>query len=689
MSFDNLTHDLASADTVCASAWARGWALPEPITVSEWADENRFLTREGAAEPGPWDTARTPYLREIMDALSDEHPAKRVVLMKPTQVGGTECLNNFAGYIIHHSPGPTMVVQPTEKLAQRWSKQRLAPMIAASPALRGLITNARSRDGSNTTLLKEFPGGLLVIAGANSAADLRSMPARRILADETDEYPLDLDEQGEPLELAERRASTFVRRKIFICSSPKIKATSVVAREYAKSDQRDYHVPCPHCRQRQALVIEQLTDDGAYLCIHGDCGKLIEEHHKLEMLAGGAWVAKNPSSDMPGFHLNALYAPLGLGYTWAEIAAMRAEAANDPAKQVTFTNTILGLPFEGERRQQDATEIELRAELGFRRRTLPRGVLLLTIGVDCQHDRFAVCIVGWGRSERAWIVDYDEIPGDPSQQSGYEDLDAWLQQTYAKASGAELCGQVVAIDGGNWTEEVAKFVRTRQRRWIKCGDRQGEQRMYIVRGRSEKKSERVVYRPAKSETNDRGKTIARSVGVWGVGTSVAKNILFGRLTADGVIHADAVKAGGDPRERADEYMIHFPGGTHVERDPLKPDPEALPTSYYKGLTVEYFDLTANQWIKPPGARNEPLDCLVYSYWGALSPAMRIDLKREHEWKALEAQLEPPEDLFSPPRQASDVPRESSKPQQVVMDSRGTTQPELARGLGSDSWSRRL
>jgi phage terminase large subunit GpA-like protein len=653
VSLDDLSYQLADATTVVGAAWARGWTLPEPLTVSEWADRHRLLTREGAAEPGPWDTARTPYLREVMDVLSDEHPAKKVVLMKPTQVGGTECLNNFAGYIVQHSPGPTMVVQPTEKLAQRWSRQRLAPMIAASPALRGLISAARARDGSNTTLLKEFPGGLLVIAGANSSADLRSMPARRILADEVDEYPADLDEQGEPLELAERRASTFIRRKVFVVSSPKIKSTSVVWREYEKSDQRQFHVPCPHCGHRQVLVIDQLTDDGKYLC--KPCGTLIDEHHKTAMLSAGEWVPGNPSSDIPGFHLNALYAPLGLGYTWSEIAAMRAEAVADPTKQVTFTNTILGLPFEGERQQQDASELRLRAEVGFHRRMLPRGVLLLTIGVDCQHDRFAICVVGWGRNERAWIVDYEEIPGDPSQQSGYEDLDAWLQQLYATNSGIPICGQVVAIDGGNWTEEVAKFVRTRQRRWLKCGDRLVEQRLFIVRGRSVKKSERVVYRPAKSETNDRGKTIARSVGVWGVGTDVAKSILFGRMASDGVIQADARNSGLDPRERADEYMIHFPGGDGREPDPLKPDPGALPESYYKGLTSEYFDLAAQKWVKVTGVRNEPLDTLVYAYWAALCPAMRIDLKREHEWKVLEAQLEPPADLFSA---ASNVSREA-------------------------------
>jgi phage terminase large subunit GpA-like protein len=671
VTFDLSTLSVAIADAhaVVEGAWTRGWELAEPLAVSAWADTHRYLTKEGAAEPGPWSTDRTPYLRAIMDALSDEHPAKKVVLMKCTQVGGTEVLNNFAGYVIHHSPGPTMVVMPTEKLAQRWSKQRLAPMISASPALRGLIAPATSRDGGNTTLMKEFPGGLLVIAGANSAADLRSMPARRILADEVDEYPEDLDDQGSPLELAERRASTFVRRKVLVCSSPKLKATSVVAREYEASDQSQYCVPCPHCALLQPLVIDQLTEDGQYLCVH--CGSLIAEHHKPWMLSednGARWIARNPGSDVPGFHLNAMYAPLGLGYTWAEVAEMRAKAQRDTSLQVSFTNTILGLPFEGERQQQDAGEVARRAE-ETPRRIVPRGGLVLTIGVDCQHDRFAVCVCAWGREQRLWIVDYEEIPGDPSVAEGYADLDAFLQQAYAKASGALIVPRVVAIDGGNWTEQVAQFVRTRQQRLVRAGATHQQQRVMLVRGRSAK-SDRVVYRPAKTEVNARGQTVARSVGTWGVGTDVAKHILYGRLAAD--THA------AEPEDR----MVRFPAG--------------LPETYYTGLTCEYFDLAARKWVKPKHARNEPLDTLVYGFFAALSPFARIDLIRDHEWQALEAALEPAADLFTTSPPAAPVAAADSRgtpPATPVVspiaDSRGTqpTRPAPRRvGLGHEGFN---
>ncbi len=694
--FDPSTLTVPLADSDDDGAWCRGWELPEPLTVSEWADVHRYLTREGAAEPGPWSTDRVPYAREIMDCLSDEHPAKKVVFMKSTQVSGTEILNNFCGYIVHHSPGPTMIVMPTEKLAQRWSKQRLRHMIEASPALRGLIRPASTRDAGNTTLLKEFPGGMLVIAGANSSSDLRSMPARRVLADEVDEYPENLDDQGAPLELAERRASTFVRRKVFVCSSPKLKATSVIWREYEASDQREFHVACPHCLHRQTLVIEQLLDDATYLCI--GCGQRIEEHHKPQMLATGVWIAKFPEREVVGFHINALYAALGLGYSWKEIVALREQARLHPDKLVTFTNTILGLPFEGERQQQDAGEVEQRAEPGWRRGTVPRGGLTLTLGVDCQHDRFACHTVAWGRGEHGCIIDYEEIPGDPSLADGYAELDAWMQRTYANAHGTLLLPRMVAIDGGHWTEEVAKFVRrlgTLQHqvvtRLVKVGANYLPQSAAVVRGRSAS-SDRVVYRPAKTEVNARGKTLARSIGVWGVGTDVAKQLLYGRMARDA--HAEA------PEER----MLRFPGGIELA-DLHAAMATRLPSRYYAGLTCEYFDLAAKRWITPRHARNEPLDTLVYAYWAALCPVVRLDLRREHEWKALEDQLEPEGDLFAP-SPALSMPMPSSAMVNAAMVS-SVSSPETSTAkpvsavsvsreishaqddLGSDAWSRRL
>ncbi|MBF0188587.1 MAG: phage terminase large subunit family protein, partial [Magnetococcales bacterium] len=230
-----------------AQAWCDG-LRPDPLlTVSQWADQHRMLSQRASSEPGRWKTARTPYLKEIMDCISPSSPVQRVVVMAAAQTGKTECGNNFIGYVIHHAPGPMLAVSPTVEMAKRNSKQRIDPLIEESPALQALVKEKRSRDSGNTVLSKDFPGGVLILTGANSAVGLRSMPARYLFLDEVDGYPGDVEGEGDPILLAERRSATFQRRKIFMVSTPNRKGLSRIEREYERSDKRKYFVPCPVC----------------------------------------------------------------------------------------------------------------------------------------------------------------------------------------------------------------------------------------------------------------------------------------------------------------------------------------------------------------------------------------------------------------------------------------------------------
>jgi len=136
---------------------------PPQLTVTQWAEQHRRLSTRASAEPGPWRTARAPYLGEIMDSLSAVNPARRVVFMKGAQTGGIEAGNNWLGYIMHHVPAPVLAVQPTVELAKRFSRQRIDPLLEETPALRERVAPPRARDRGNTMLSKEFPGGILVL----------------------------------------------------------------------------------------------------------------------------------------------------------------------------------------------------------------------------------------------------------------------------------------------------------------------------------------------------------------------------------------------------------------------------------------------------------------------------------------------------------------------------------------------
>ena len=361
---------------------------PVRMTVSEWADRYRVLSPESCPEPGPWRTSRVPYLREIMDTLGDPL-VRKVVWASASQVGKTEVVMNYLGSRIHKDPCPTMVVQPTLKKAQGWSKTRLAPMLRDSKALRGKVADVRTRDSGNTTLQKTYPGGLLTIVGANSAADLSSDPIRDFLGDEIDRYPASAGTEGDPLSLGIQRTRNFWNRKVFYVSSPGDLDTSRIWPEWLASDMRRYFVPCPHCSKRQVLIWknvkweteevegEALHRPGTAVYVCANCGAIIEEVDKRRMLELGEWRPTNPGGAFPGFHLSALYSPW---VTWAELAALWLEKKRSPEELKTFINLQLGEPWEERDQAFEPTDLASRAEKYPEE--IPHGVGVLTAFVD-------------------------------------------------------------------------------------------------------------------------------------------------------------------------------------------------------------------------------------------------------------------------------------------------------------------
>ncbi len=433
------------------------------LTVSQWADAYRHLPPKAAAEPGRWRTQRTPYLREIMDALSVVDPTQVICFMKGSQVGATEAGNNWLGYIIHHAPAPVMLVMPTVELAKRASKQRIQPMIDACDELGERVRSARSRDSGNTMLSKDFDGGILIMTGANSAAGLRSMPVRYLFLDEIDAFPEDIDDEGDPISLAVKRTATFrAKRKIFLTSSPTVAGASAIEEYFSRSDKRFYFVPCPFCGGYQTLDWSHIEWDkdaqGAHLpdtahlvCKH--CDARIDEHHKVTLLERGEWRATVKSREpIRGYHLNALYSPLGW-YAWCDAVRDFLSAKDNPEKLKVWKNTVLGETFEEIGEQLEAAQIKaLRGP--FEPFIVPRSAYILTCGVDVQKDRLYYEVRAWGRQYTSWQIDHGEIWGDVIDQSRFDRLTAMLDRGF---DGVYI--RLMLIDSGFERDTVYDYVR--------------------------------------------------------------------------------------------------------------------------------------------------------------------------------------------------------------------------------------
>ena len=478
-----LAHEVDAANLPLpdfAEYFKRGAKPRDLLTVSQWADRNRWL-ESGTNLPGRWNTATVPYLREIMDSLSEHSPVRMVTFIKSSGVGGTEGMYNWLGYIMHHLQNKDLlVVVPTLELRDRSFNPRLNKMLDETPALAELITKA-SRNKTNRGDLMEYGARARIIkAGANSPDSLRSDHLPYVICDEVDAFPWDVGGEGDPMTLIENRQRTFSRAKSYFVSTPTNDQASRIEVLYKRSDMRQYHVPCPHCGELQTLKFGgkdkpfglkwrlKPQEDGEppeiaqvwYVCEH--CAACIDEGHKTEMLKNGRWIAQKPSiKHHRGYHINALYAPTGLGLGWRAIIEKWLSAQNDTSELKAFINTYLGEVFK-----EQGEEIESAPLMMRREKYDGEPWKIVTAGVDVQKDRLEVQFEGWlghvvwvtekdgtrkqNVVEENWKIDYVIIPGDTAKQEVWDELHAVLQTYPVKK---------VCIDSGYNTSMVYDFCK--------------------------------------------------------------------------------------------------------------------------------------------------------------------------------------------------------------------------------------
>lgn len=503
-----------------------------------------------------------------MDAVTDP-TIEEIVVMKSAQVGWTEILCNVVGYIIDRDPSPILLLQPTETMAETWSKDRLSPMVRDTPCLAKLFST-KSRHSGNTILHKQFPGGHLTLVGANAPSGLASRPIRWVLNDEVDRYPASAGAEGDPISLAKKRTQTFVgNRKILSGSTPTVKGTSRIELAFDQSDKRYYMVPCPHCGGSQRLKWANVQwpegepEKAYYVCEF--CGVCLQETDRHRMVRNGKWVATAPFKGIAGFHISELYSPWS---TWAQMAVEFLRAKKNPQTLKTWVNTSLGETWEdaGEKIEADA----LLARREHYSTIVPANVLLLTAGVDVQGDRLECEVAGWGHDDESWSIDYRIFYGSPSLPDVWRDLDHFLTTQKDHEYGLKIKISSVCVDsGGNHTEQVYKFTKARQHR-----------RVYSIKGSSTPGSPAV----GRASKKNKGGAI-----LFPVGTDTIKEEIYSflKITKPGAGYCHFSVHHND-----DEYFNQLTA-------------EEVKVKYVKGIAVRYFE-------NKPGKRNEALDCRVYA-----------------------------------------------------------------------------
>jgi phage terminase large subunit GpA-like protein len=668
------------------AALARGlrpFEAPARMRLSTWMEKHFYLSEESSYQKGQWEFY--PYQVAIADCMGDDD-IPYIDWQKSARTGYTKIFLGAVCYFAEHKRRNQAVYQPTDEDRDDFTTTELEPTLRDVKVMQRVFPKFNRKSKDNTIKKKRFLGCLLHLRGAKAAKNFRRITVDNVYYDECDGMDRDVEKEGSPFKLGDKRVEGATFPKSIAGSTPKLKGFSLIEARAAQADwQVRYYLRCVGCDQEHSLEwggpdvphgFKWRDDDpetAAHVCPH--CGLWITQSDYLANWKGrwktsdGRYIDESDPDQLRfrgsdgmevakphhiAFFTWTIYSPqatwLSMVRDWLE--ATRKARAGDDSDLKTFINTTRGETYEVELEQTEASTLVERGKLGHELRRPPRGCVKLVMGVDVQGDRWELVVWGFGRGEEMWVIDYVVVYGNPADQREWETkLDPHLKQLYTHVNGADMKVEAVAIDsGGHFTHQCYVFVRNRPK-----------QQIYAVKGETKE------ARPIKSssslvDVNERGRVTKRGVRLWFVGTDTAKDLLYGRLQVSQV----------------GPGYVHFPNG--------------LPHDFYTGLTAEARMpvKTARgevyRWIKPAGKRNEPLDCTVYALF--LAQTLGLHQLSDRQWQRLEAIFEP--DLFDsktpecrPAPPEPPPPPVPQPPQQPVH----THAPAL--GIASTAWSSRL
>jgi phage terminase large subunit GpA-like protein len=603
---------------------------PESLTVLEWAERHLYLSPEYTlAEPGKFRVARTPWIKKPM--LDFTNPkVHRQILMFANQMAKTLFEQAVFGRTVHLNPQPILWTMPDEDLAKRLSTERLAFQIRDCAPLRARIKEPKSRDSGNTILAKQFPGGHIQIPGANSPRGLAMTAAGILIFDEADLFPLASGTIGDPIALAEKRATTAFDRKEIISSSPTDEAGRIF-QEWLRSDQATWCVPCPKCHKAQSLEWDTAgrnpdKESLTYRCC--ECKESsTEAEWKHSSEKDGHYIAAFPERATKGYRVNALVHPW---LSWAELFREFFKADEELKggsfwSMKAFRNGRLAQIWESKGSAQTTDPEYFWNNHREIYSTIPGDVVCLTIGT--QKDCVYLELCGWTALAGCRAISYQTFgPGDPSTEEFWKPIFAFSRSTFERADGAKLKVSLGCVDiGGAYSDQVKVILN------------QSNTVLKPVFGRRESTSREVITR----STDGR---------YYLVNVAMAKDeISFRELTGPenfAMRWLWPMTPEGDATAGYDEtYFNQYTA-------------EAQITKYRNGQRITIWEP-----IKE-GDPNHSWDCRVYGYAALVWLRKRRSDFLEREAEAIKNQLNPPRTVYRPP----------ADPRRHIMAPPGATPP---------------
>jgi len=603
-----------------AGSLAKTLEPPAALSPSSWAVRNLVMP-DGPRQGDTWSAEETPYIIEPLDFLGPDSPVNEIAVMKAAQTGFTAMLIAVIAHSIDRDPCRMMVIQPTDAALSDFNREKLQPAIDASTALRDKVIPQTSRSATgSTTYSKRYPGGSLTLAIASSAADLRSKTIKKLFRDEVDEYPDDLDGQGDPIAISDARLFAFLNQgdwKKADVSTPTIKGASKIERRYEQGDKRRWHIPCHHCGD------EFVFEFGPHFCYEQQhpfkahyvspcCGAVIEAHEKRSLVRKGRWVATDPRPGaFPSYHFDQLSSPF---VPWDDLAKAAIEASASHKTLQVFHNMRLGRPYEVKGDAPDHVRLMERRESDLKRGHIPPRGVILTAAADVQMRGIWVEVVAFAPNRETWVVDALYLDGSTESPDGeaFKQLEQRvLDREWPDSFGKTRKIDALGVDSGYRSHVVYAWTRAKQR----IHPDHGLAAVLALKG-AEGWGRPAMGTPGLVDIDLAGARVRRGARVWPVGTWPLKAAFYEDLRKEG-------RAAG--KEADPPGYCHFPFW--------------LDETYFRQITSEYLTdetyrgKTRRIWKLSGGEKdNHLLDCRVYNL--ALAEHLGLSSLTEDEWAGL-------------------------------------------------------
>ncbi|HDM0230155.1 TPA: phage terminase large subunit family protein [Escherichia coli] len=582
--------------------------IPVPLTTVQWADQHYYLPKESSYTPGQWETL--PFQVAIMNSMGNDR-IRTVNLIKSARVGYTKMLLGVEAYFIEHKSRNSLLFQPTDSAAEDFMKSHVEPTIRDVPVLLELAPWFGRKHRDNTLTLKRFSSGVgFWCLGGAAAKNYREKSVDVVCYDELSSFEPDVEKEGSPTLLGDKRIEGSVWPKSIRGSTPKIKGFCQIEKAANESAHfMRFYVPCPHCGEAQYLKFgDDATTFGLkwekgkpetvyYLCEHNGCAIRQSELDQTD----GRWICDNtgmwtrdgltfysagdeeiPPPRSISYHIWTAYSPFT---TWVQIVYDWLDALKDPNGVKTFINTTLGEPYEEAVAEKLSFELLLEKVCHYDAQ-VPLRVVYLTAGIDSQKNRYEIYVWGWAPGEEAFLIDKQIIMGRPEDEDTLKRVDAVIRKKYRHADGTEISISRVCWDTGGIDQDIV-YQRSRKH---------GTFFVLPIKGAS------VYGKPVITMPKKRNQ---RGVFLCEVGSDTVKEMLYARFALPVVSASDVAP-----------YTFRFPDNPDIFSDVEAKQlvAEELVEKVVNGRVKLQWDARKR--------RNEALDCLVYAY-----AALRISVQR--------------------------------------------------------------